>query len=265
MANPNITNLATATMHGLDDQPASPATSIGALRKRLKYNLGWPQVKLEVDQDQIDESINYAIKWYHRYAQGTATKRRYLLFELIPYQQYYQLPAEVYYVTDYSLDTSVTGINTLFTLENWLWNYGFLNFFDIQRGQFTLLNYHLTMDYVETLRRYITGEYKFEYNEWDRRLQIQPEPDSTEVAMIECVIKVDDEYLYDALWVEDYATQKVKYKIGEIRSKYSGATLAGTQAQLNGESMKQEAQTEIERLEERLRNEEAEGWPVMVG
>lgn len=248
-----------------DETPVAPTTDIGTLKKRVKYKLGWPLVKLEITDDQISEQINYALRWFYKHATGTATKRKYLVFWLIPGQQYYTLPAEVIEVTDYTLDTSITGINTLFTLENYLWNYGFLNFFDIQRGQFTLLSYHLVLNYIETLRRYVTGKYLFQFNKWTRQLFVQPDPDTTNLAMIEVITKVDSDYLYDALWVEDYTAARCKYIIGEVRSKYSGATLPGIGATLNGDTMKSEALEEMQRLEERLMKEDAEGYPVMVG
>jgi len=248
-----------------DDVAASPATSYGQLRRRIQYRLGWPQVKLEINKYQIDEQITYAVKKFHKHAAGLATKRKMLLFWLIPGQQYYTLPAEVHRMMNYDLDTSITGINTLFTLENYLWNYGFLNFMDFQSGQFTLLSYHLVLSYIEDLRRYVSGKYRMQYNQWNRQLFVEPDPDSTQLAMLEVETKIDAEYLYDSDWVEDYATQKCKYLIGEIRSKYSGATLPGIGATLNGETMKSEAKEEMDRLKEQLLSEEAEGWPLFTG
>jgi len=248
-----------------DDTPASPATSIGDLRKRIKYRLGWPQTKLEVKTDQIDEQIRYSIKKFHKHALGLATKRQFLVFWLIPGQTLYTLPVEVNRLFDWQLDTSLTGINTLFTLENYLWNYGFLNFLDFQSGQFTLLSYHLVLDYIETLRRYVSGKYRFQFNEWTRQLIVEPEPDTTELAMIHVETKVDEEYLYDSDWVEDYATAKTKLIIGEIRSKFSGATLPGIGATLNGPELKQEAMEAIKDLELQLKMEESDGWKIYWG
>jgi len=248
-----------------EDIPLTPTTDIGDLKKRIKYRLGWPQLKLEIQHDQIVEQIKYAIRWYYKFATGTSSYKQWLLFWLIPGQKWYTLPDEVITVTDYSLDTSLSGINTLFTLENYLWNYGFLNFFDIQRGQFSLLSYHLVLDYIETLKRYVTGKYHYQYVEWRKQLYVEPSPDSTQLSMIECVTKVPEDYMYSSLWIEDYAAARCKLIIGEIRSKFSGALLPGLGSPLNGPEMKSEARAEIEILEKRLRSEESEGFPIIIG
>jgi hypothetical protein len=55
-------------------------------------------------------------------------------------------------------------------------------------------------------------------------------------------------------WIQDYSLALAKYTLGEARSKFS--TIAGPQGgtSLNGDSLKAEAQVEIDKLDEELRN-----------
>ena len=55
-------------------------------------------------------------------------------------------------------------------------------------------------------------------------------------------------------WIQDYALALAKYTLGEARSKFS--TIAGPQGgtSLNGDSLKAEAQVELDKLDEELRN-----------
>ena len=51
-------------------------------------------------------------------------------------------------------------------------------------------------------------------------------------------------------WIKDYALAACKYMLGEARSKF--ATIAGPQGgtSLNGDTLKAEAQAEMEKLEQ---------------
>ena len=54
------------------------------------------------------------------------------------------------------------------------------------------------------------------------------------------------------MWLKKYATAKVKYQWGENLSKFQGIALPGG-VTLDGQQLKQEAQEEIQRLEEESR------------
>jgi hypothetical protein len=60
-------------------------------------------------------------------------------------------------------------------------------------------------------------------------------------------------------WIKDYTLAKCKYMLGEARSKF--ATIAGPQggSTLNGDALKQEAQAELDKLEEDLKLQVAGG------
>ena len=67
----------------------------------------------------------------------------------------------------------------------------------------------------------------------------------------------DEQLLEDYLakqWIKDYTLATAKFMLGEAREKF--ATIAGPQGgtSLNGDALKAEAQVEIDKLDEELRN-----------
>jgi hypothetical protein len=76
-----------------------------------------------------------------------------------------------------------------------------------------------------------------------------------EYILIECYRKIDPTTftdVYDDMWLKKYATALVKYQWGENLSKFQGIALPGG-VTLDASQMKQEAQEEIQRLEEESR------------
>jgi hypothetical protein len=72
----------------------------------------------------------------------------------------------------------------------------------------------------------------------------------------------DEELLNDYMaeqWIKDYTLATCKYMLGEAREKF--ATIAGPQGgtSLNGSSLKAEAQSEIEKLENEVAMAQAGG------
>jgi hypothetical protein len=63
-------------------------------------------------------------------------------------------------------------------------------------------------------------------------------------------------------WIQDYSYAQAKFTLGEARSKFQ--TINGPQGgtSLNGETLKQEAKEEIEKLEEDLTNFEDGSDPM---
>jgi len=73
---------------------------------------------------------------------------------------------------------------------------------------------------------------------------------------------------YMGPWLRSYATAKAKYMLAEARDKFpSGFPGPNGNVQLNGSSMKQEAQAEIEKLELELMNlvTSGDGYSFIIG
>jgi hypothetical protein len=71
----------------------------------------------------------------------------------------YELPSGVTEViTCKDIDSSGGGINTLFSTQNFLYNSGALNFLN-NIGQYSILDYHMTLDYLDLIDQYTPDYY----------------------------------------------------------------------------------------------------------
>jgi hypothetical protein len=115
-----------------------------------------------------------------------------------------------------------------------------------------LATYDIFSQYQELVGRMFGSFIEFQWNNTTKKLTILQRPRSDESVMMFCYnYRPDTELLKDyqaVQWIKDYTLASCKYMLGEARSKF--ATIAGPQggSTLNGESLKAEAQAEIESL-----------------
>lgn len=116
-----------------------------------------------------------------------------------------------------------------------------------------LATYELFAGYQELVGKMFGSFIEFKWNRVDKTITLLQRPRAEETLMLQCYNhRPDSELLNDVMakqWLKDYTLAKCKYMLGEARSKF--ATIAGPQggSTLNGDSLKAEAQAEMEKLE----------------
>tara|TARA_B100000683_G_scaffold276936_1_gene332955 strand:+ start:919 stop:1677 length:759 start_codon:yes stop_codon:yes gene_type:complete len=126
-----------------------------------------------------------------------------------------------------------------------------------------LATYNMFASYQELVGRMFGSFIEFKWNTTSKKLTLLQRSRAEETLLLYCYNhRPDSELLNDYLakqWIKDYTLAKCKYMLGEARSKF--ATIAGPQggSTLNGDALKQEAQAELERLEEDLKLQVAGG------
>lgn len=275
-------------------------SSKSRLKDRIRRFFGAPIIKIELDDSQIFDNIEFARNQFIRWAVGQATQETYFTIMLVGNQHLYDLPGGVVEVVGYDTHTSeMGGINTLFTLENYLYNNGM--FAVLQgaggaTGDYNLISYHIALDFLESLQRYTPDAYSFKYHKSTNQLEIQPPPvsgnsftalDENGVAteydspgfilvrafMVEqsslpgWIPGMENDDLYNALWVEQYARALCKITLGYIRRKFASSALLGNQGTaMDGDSLVSEGTAEKEALEESVRHKEAYmGYGIEIG
>ena len=269
------------------------------LKDRIKRFLGYPIIKIELDDAQIFDNIEFARNQFIRWAVGQATQETFFTIMLEANQHLYDMPGGVVEVVGY--DTYVNelgGINTLFTIENYLYNQGMFAILDSGGGgDYNLISYHIALDFLQSLQRYSPDTYSFKYHKTTNQLEIQPPPPSgsslwalneegvsTEYDspgwilvrsfMISSAslegsnwIANDNEDVYDSLWVQKYATALCKQTLGFIRRKFASSSLLGNQGTaLDGDTLVSEGTAEKDMLEESVRHKEAYvGYGIEIG
>lgn len=256
------------------------------LVEKIKRRLGSPMVKIELDDTQIFDNIDYTRTKYIKWAVGNATQEVYMTLLLRGGQTLYDLPANTTNVLGYTIST-MGSIHTLFTIENYLYQMGMFDQVMMRGGgnDYTLISYHIARGFLETIKRYVVDAYNFKYHKYTNQLEISPPPPSSGVTSVlsagEYVsntpgylllrtyqIEGTDEDIYENEWILDYATALTKISLGRVRSKFANFTAVGSNVglSLDGDTLLQEGQAELEHLNETLRNEEVwEGYPIMLG
>ena len=116
-----------------------------------------------------------------------------------------------------------------------------------------LATYDLFAQHQELVGRMFGSFIEFKWNTTNRKLTLLQRPRAEEELLLYCYnYRPDSEILNDYLavqWIKDYTLASCKYMLGEARSKF--ATIAGPQggSTLNGDTLKAEAQAEMEKLE----------------
>ena len=161
---------------------------------------------------------------------------------------------------------------------------------------YNLVSYHIARDFLETLRKYTPDVYNYKYHPYTNQLEIQPVPltgnelmwtsggvtygpfDSPGFLLIQSMMitssgleSYDDNDntndLYSRGWMLDYCTAMSKKSLGLIRRKFANFSGGGNEGiSLDGSDLISEADAEIEKLEETLRDQETyTGWEFSTG
>jgi len=262
----------------------------------VRRQLGYPLVKVELTDDQIKDNIYRALDMFIKYASDNGSEEAFYSLMLSAGQTDYELPEGILDVIDFNDEGyGDHGINTLFTMQNQLYNAGLLNFGDLGTG-LTMVSYHLALDFIEVIQRYTTTGFQWNYDDVERILTVSPEPESGTITIHEpntgsskivnspgwILLKVKQligtgrpgfssnkaySALYNKTWVKEYTLALCKIVLGEIRRKFeSYSSIGNTGIALNGDALLSEGKEEKEQLEEKLMTfENYSGYGILTG
>jgi hypothetical protein len=256
--------------------PNSKAT----FKEYIKRALGAPVLEINVDDDQMDDRIDEALQYFHQYHYDGSMKM-YLKHKVTDTKITGMKSNEDF--TESSAGTHAYNDETFKQQQNYIVLPDFvmavmnifpfndkhnLNMFDL-RYQLRLndlydltatnvLYYEMVQQHIRLLDNILVGRQPIRFNQHQNRLYLDMDVDminSNEFLIIECYRKLDPNDftdIYNDMWLKKYATALCKYQWGENLSKFQGIQLPGG-VTLDGQQLKQEAQEEIQRLEEESR------------
>ena len=262
----------------------------------IKRRLGFPVIKVELTTQQIYDAIDYAKQKWVKWGVGNSVVEVYFTLLLEASVQVYDLPVGIVDIVDYQdKGAYYGGINTLFTIENFMFNQGAYGplLWAGGGGGYSILSYHIARDWLKTLSRYTPTVYNYKYHKYTNQLEINPAPPSGSGVVTVNGVDVDspgyilcrgymiegsslnpnykrgdeNENFYISDWIFDYALAECKLMLGRIRSKFANFNSIGNIGiGLDGDTLLSEGATEKERLEETLRLEEGyEGYGILWG
>lgn len=226
-----------------------------SLIKVLKGQLGWPQVCVELTEEQFNIAIDNALDEFRRRADNAYT-HRHILFTLKSGQSNY-------YLNDPRMKTdkivnimkihrvSQLGINSLGGTEN-IFAQPFVQQF-YNGTQVDLVSIHLMANLAETFEKIFAGNITYTWDEASRQMTIYREvSNAQERVVLEVVMeRTEQELLADRWakqWLQGWAHAELKEMLGMIRSKYSSVAGPNGGLSLNGDLLISEARSDFEDL-----------------
>ena len=228
--------------------------------KYVELNLGGGMIDVELDPDHYETALQTAFTKF-RQRSDNSVEESYMFLPLVIDQNDYTLPKEVVEVRKVfrrSIGSRTGGGDggTLFEPFNLAYTNTYLLASSNMGG---LATYDMFAGYQELVGRMFGSFIDFKWNTATKKLKLLQRPRAEEEILLYCYnYRPDFELLDDYLavqWIKDYTLAKCKYMLGEARSKF--ATIAGPQggSTLNGDALKAEAQSEMEKLEADVMNQ----------
>ena len=234
-------------------------------------------IEINVDDDQVEDRIDEALQYFAQYHYD-GVERMYLKHQITQ--------AEIDGCNQYFYNCNRYSRQSI--TATWLEGKGFipvpdsvlsivkvfdftdkanLNLFDVRYQlrlndlydfQTSVLHYQMTMQHLDFLDHILVGEKPIRFNQHQNRLYIDMDwgNDVTagEYIIIECYRKLDLSTYTDAfndIYLKRYTTALIKRQWGANLSKFEGVQMLGG-VTLNGAKLFEEANADIEKLEEQI-------------
>jgi hypothetical protein len=230
-------------------------TTKDELKDWVMKRLGWPLVDVEITDEQLINCIDDAVEEFTKY--------------VVQDIDYYALDLSTYETSGYTMPNNVTaifaleesnimngangGVNTLFSIQNQMWNAGIFPDFMSGGGSGSWVTYEASLQYLDLVKRMTASGFEFNYNERKQLLTLIPDPSVRKMkgyVVLGCHTIREDDCQYGENWVKRMTLALVKQIVGTIRQKYKDATLLGG-GTLNSE-MKDEGRNDEDELRREL-------------
>lgn len=257
------------------------------LKEYCLKQLGKPVLEINVDDDQIDNLIDDAIQYfYERHYDGI--ERVFLKHKLTPTNKtIISQPASVGAATTsptvvgagitsatyvegvnyLPLPDSIIGVNNVLkinssSVSDGLFNIKYQIFLNdvYYFGAIDLLNYAMVKRYLEDLDFLLNPDVQIRFNKLNHKLYLDidwRQVSENHYVIIDCYRIIDPSdapKLYNDWWLKKYLTALIKKQWGQNMIKFQGVLLPGG-VQLNGRQIYDDGVSEVEKLEQQLKNE----------
>ena len=235
--------------------------------------LGGGMVDVELDPIHYETALTKALTKYRQRSENSV-EESYVTIKLNQDQNVYELPQEIIEVRKIyrrsvgsRLGGSADG-GSLFEPFNLAYTNTYLL---AGSGIGGLATYDFFAQQQELVGRMFGSFMEFKWNPATSKLTILQRPRADEEVLLFCYNYRPDMQLlkdYKAVqWIKDYTLASCKYMLGEARSKFSTIAGPGGGTTLNGDTLKAEAQTEMEKLDNDLQMAVAggTGYGFLIG
>lgn len=235
---------------------SKPATR-AEFRDYILRKLGAPVLQINVSEDQVEDRIEEALKYYTDYHYD-GTEHVYYVYTLTQPDidaRSIPIPDTIVGVTDV-----YTLYNSAFPLAGNLFDGGYQMSMDLayNMSNGSVLSFYMNQTNYTFLQQLLVGYTPIRYNRHLNQLHIDGTSwnklsvgDKIVVDAYSALDPDENTDIWNDRWLQNYAAAKVKYQWASNLSKFEGLQLPGG-VTFNAADMRTEADTEIQSLEDEM-------------
>lgn len=217
--------------------------------------LGSPVIEINISEDQLDDRIDDALKYYadYHFDGVEETYYKYQVTATDKTNKYITLPSNIIGAVDiFSLGDPAVGVNDMFNIR---YQIALNDLYTLT--SVSVLPYYMMRSHLSLIQELLVGKWLIRYNRHSNRVYIDTDWNGiVEGAwLVVRAYKVMDPDTWAGIWQDQwfkrYATALVKKQWGENLKKFTGMQLPGG-VQFNGQQIWDEADKEILMLEHEM-------------
>ena len=242
-------------------------TSRTEFKEYCLRKLGKPVIKINVTDEQIDDRIDEALKYYWDY-HFDGSEKIYYKHQVTEYDRNNK------YIT---LPDNIIGAVNIFPIGSGLNNNNMFNIrYQIALNDLytltsvSMVPYYMSMTHLQLLEQLLVGQQPLRYNRHTNKLYIDMDWDKVgdnDFIVIEAYEVIDPDVYTKAWadrWLARYATELIKKQWGGHMKKFGNVQMAGG-ITMNGKEIYNEADAEIQKLEAEMINSYSLPSNMMIG
>lgn len=217
--------------------------------------LGKPVIEINVDDDQVDDRIDEALRYYYDYHFDGSDKIYYkhLVTDTDRANKYITLPENIIgAVSVFSIGDPMVRSDDLFNIR---YQIALNDLYTLT--SVSMVPYYMVMEHLSLISEMLVGKHPIRYTRHKNRLYVDMDwgnIQNGEYLLVEAYEIIDPNVYTDAWndrWLQNYCTAKIKYQWGTNLTKFTGMNLPGG-VQFNGEKILNDAQDEIQKMEQEM-------------
>ena len=219
--------------------------------EEIVLSLGGGLVDVELGEKELELCFKKAKRTFIQKG-NNSYRRDFIRIKVNKCSMVYQLPRDINAVVRVIKPTMTFHINDEFSLAAYNELFGHKS--TSAMGDY--LSYELTLQMIETWRRYLAFDVQHHFNEFTQEISFLKAPEKDGFWLLEVYRNLSDDQYRDVLWVQSWALAEAKIILGTAYRKFSGGLPSpdGSSASLDGNSLIQDGMQDKERLLEDINN-----------
>lgn len=217
--------------------------------------LGKPVIEINIDDDQIEDRIDEALRYYWDYHFDGTDKIYYKhqVTQTDKNNKYITVPENIIgAVRVFPIADPMVRSDDLFNIR---YQIALNDLYTL--SSVSMVPYYMVMEHLALISEMLVGQQPIRFNRHKNRIYIDMEWKNINIGeflLIEAYEVVDPtewSQVWSDRWLQNYTTAKLKYQWGSHLTKFTGVSMPGG-VQFNGERILSDAEAEIAKMEQEM-------------